>query len=120
MDNLDIALVGMGNLAIRSDRLADGNFFTEEQFEAVRKAGAVGEINLRFIDANGKPVATAVDDLVIGVTLDQLKKADRRSGVAGGASKHEAALAAVRGGWINVLVTDEETAEYMLEHGLNS
>jgi len=117
MNNLDIALVGMGNLAIRSDRLADGNFFTEEQFEAVRKAGAVGEINLRFIDAAGNPVATDVDELVIGVTLDQLKKADRRIGVSGGASKHEAALAAVRGGWINVLVTDEETAEYMLEHG---
>ncbi len=117
MDNLDIALVGLGNCEIRSERVADGNFFSPEQFEQVRKAGAVGEINLRFIDENGEPVDTDLDELVVGVTLDQLKKANRRIGVSGGASKHAAALAAVRGGWINVLVTDEETAEYMLEQG---
>jgi DNA-binding transcriptional regulator LsrR (DeoR family) len=32
-------------------------------------------------------------------------------------AKRDAALAAVRGGWINVLITDEETAEYLLEQG---
>jgi DNA-binding transcriptional regulator LsrR (DeoR family) len=54
---------------------------------------------------------------VIGVTLEQIKQADRRIGVSGGVAKRDAALAAVRGGWINVLITDEETAEYLLEQG---
>ncbi len=114
MDELDIALVGIGNLSFRSERVAEGNFFTQSQFDMVKGKGAVGEVDLRFVDENGKPVASKLDDLVIGVTLEQLKKAERRIGVAGGESKHLPALAAIRGGWVNVLVTDVETAEFLL------
>jgi DNA-binding transcriptional regulator LsrR (DeoR family) len=117
LNHLDIALVGLGNCEIRSEVMAEGNFFTEAQFDMIRGLGAVGEINLRFIDKNGTPVESELNDLVIGVTLDQIKKADRRIGVSGGEAKRDAALAAVRGGWINVLITDEETAEYLLEQG---
>jgi len=114
MNNLDIALIGIGNCAFRSERVADGNFFSQEQFDDVVSRGAVGEVDLRFIDANGQPVASALDDLVIGVTLEQIKKAERRIGVSGGADKHIATLAAVRGGLVNVLVIDEETAQFLL------
>ncbi len=114
LNRIDIALVGIGNCAFRSGRVAEGNFFTQEQFDLAIKKGAVGEVNLRFIDANGKPVDSELDDLVVGITLDQLSKAERRIGVCGGAEKHEPTLAAIRGGWINVLVTDEETAEFLL------
>ena len=117
LNHLDIALVGLGNCEIRSEGMAEGNFFTEEQFAMIRERGAVGEINLRFIDKDGVPVASELDDLVIGVTLDQIKRSDRRIGVSGGEAKRDAALAAVRGGWINVFITDEETAEYLLEKG---
>ena len=117
MNNLDIALVGLGSCEIRSEVMAGGNFFTTEQFDMIRGLGAVGEINLRFIDKNGTPVVSELDDLVIGVTLEQIKKADRRIGVSGDEAKRDAALAAVRGGWINVLITDEETADYLLTHG---
>jgi DNA-binding transcriptional regulator LsrR (DeoR family) len=32
---------------------------------------------------------------------------------AGGAHKHAAVRGALRGGWVNVLVTDRATAEYL-------
>jgi DNA-binding transcriptional regulator LsrR (DeoR family) len=114
MDDLDIALVGIGNLAFRSERVADGNFFTQSQFDMIKGKGAIGEVDLRFIDENGKPVESKLDELVIGVTLEQLKKAERRIGVSGGESKQIPTLAAIRGGWVNVLVTDVETAEFLL------
>jgi len=117
MDALDIALVGLGNCTIVAPLVGGDNFFTEKQFEQARALGAVGEINLRFMDINGTPISSDLDDLVVGITLEQLGRAERRIGVAGGKSKHEAILAAVRGGWINVLVTDEDTANYLLEHG---
>ena len=117
MEELDIALVGIGNCTVVAPLVGGDNFFTEEQFALARSLGAVGEINLRFMDANGKPIQSELDELVIGVTLEQLRKAPRRIGVSGGSSKHEAVLAAVRGGWINVLITDEETAQFLLEQG---
>lgn len=117
MDNLDIALVGVGTCSFRSGRISLGNFFTQDQFDLAESKGAVGEINLRFIDANGKPIESELNDLVIGITLEQLSKVERRIAVASGADKHEVTLAAIKGGWINVLITDEETAEYLISQG---
>jgi len=74
----------------------------------------VGQVNLRFIDTDGKPVTTKPDDRVIGISLKQLKQADTRIGVAGGPSKYDAIRAALRGGWINTLATDVETAKWLL------
>jgi len=117
LDELDIALVGIGNGTVVAPLVAGDNFFSEEEFERARALGAVGEINLRFMDENGAPIASELDEHVTGITLDQLRKADQRIAVSGGASKHRALLAAVRGGWINVLVTDEESAEYLIANG---
>lgn len=114
MNRLDIALVGIGNCAFRSGRVSEGNFFSQEQFDLAKSKGAVGEVNLRFIDAKGKPIDSELDDLVIGVTLEQLSKAERRIGVSGGVDKQIPTLAAIRGKWVNVLVVDLETAEYLL------
>ena len=59
---------------------------------------------------------TNFDDVVVGVTLDQLRRADRRLGVAGGRSKYRAIRAALVGGWLNVLVTDSTTAQWLLKN----
>jgi DNA-binding transcriptional regulator LsrR (DeoR family) len=120
LDDLDIALVGIGNAKVVAPLVAGDNFFSEEEFAEARAQGAVGEINLRFMDENGAALANDLDPQIIGVTLEQLKRADQRIAVSGGKSKHRALLAAVRGGWINVLVTDEESAQYLLQHGPSS
>ena len=111
LDELDVALVGIGTCNIDPPLEPGGNFFTVEQFELARSLGAVGQINLRFLDAQGTPILSELDDLVIGVTLTQLPKTGGRFAVAGGATKYEAVRAALRGGWIDTLVTDMETAE---------
>ena len=114
LDELDIALVGIGTCNIDAPLEPGGNFFTVEQFEMAKSLGAVGQINLRFIDAAGIPIESELDSLVIGVTLAQLPVAGGRFAVAGGRSKYEAVRAALRGHWIDTLVTDMETAERLL------
>lgn len=113
-NRIDLALVGIGDCEIVAPLIAGDNFFSTAQFDRAKALGAVGQVNLRFIDAEGKAVVSELDDLVIGVTLDQLKAAKRRVGVAGGAAKYEAVRAAVRGKWITTLVTDVTTAERLL------
>jgi DNA-binding transcriptional regulator LsrR (DeoR family) len=81
--------------------------------KAAKKAGAVGEICLRYVDAAGTPVHTELDDLTIGVTLEQLRRAKRRWAVVGGAGKREAIRAVLAGNWIDVLVTDRATAHHL-------
>jgi DNA-binding transcriptional regulator LsrR (DeoR family) len=114
LDALDLALLGLGPCDVVPPLRAGVNFFTEEQLRDVVAAGAVGQICLRFLDARGVPVESPLDDLVTGVTTDQLRSAKRRWAVAGGASKHPAIRAALLGGWVDTIVTDAATARWLL------
>jgi DNA-binding transcriptional regulator LsrR (DeoR family) len=56
-----------------------------------------------------------LDDLVVGVTLDQIRAARTRWAAAGGKDKYAILRAALAGGWIDHLVTDTATAAHLLE-----
>jgi DNA-binding transcriptional regulator LsrR (DeoR family) len=112
--DVTLALVGIGALEPSSLLQSSGNIFSEPELEALGAQGAVGDICLRFFDAGGARVESDVDRRVIGVSLEQLREADRSVGIAGGPRKYEAIRGALRGGWINVLITDSTTAEHLL------
>jgi DNA-binding transcriptional regulator LsrR (DeoR family) len=114
LDRLDIALIGIGPADFHGPLEAGDNFFTAKQLADVRAAGAIGQLHQRFIDVMGQPVATELDDLVVGISLPQLRNARRKIAVAGGTTKHQAIAAALRGRWIDVLVTDVNTANFLM------
>ncbi len=113
-DHLDVALVGIGGQEPSGLLASSGNVFSATELETVREAGGVGDIGLRFMCADGRRVRTPLDDRVIGITLEQLRRVPRAIAVAGGPSKTQAAHAAIVGGWINCLITDVHTAERLL------
>lgn len=113
---LTTALVGIGSLHPSELLQSSGNAVSPELQEQLRKRGAVGDVCLRFFDAHGDLVESELEDRVIGISAHQLRNTPRRVGVAGGIRKHEAILAAIRGGWVNVLIADEDTATYLLSN----
>lgn len=110
LDDVDLAFVGVGPVDVHSMLTPEDNYFSEDQLALARSAGAVGQLDQRMLDAAGDPVVTPLDDLVVGVGLEQLRRARRRVVVAGGLSKAAAIETALRGGWVDVLVIDRETA----------
>lgn len=110
-----LCLVGIGSVE-PSDLLASsGNVFSQEELEQLCQIGAVGDICMRFFDADGNPVKNATSERVIGMDLVQLHRVKRCVGVAGGERKIAAIRGAIRGGYINVLITDINTAIALLE-----
>ena len=85
-----------------------------EEAEELLRAGAVGDICGRHFDVNGEMANFPLNERVVGIDPLQLQKIPCRIGVAAGAWKAEAILGAMRGTWINVLVTDEEAALRLL------
>ena len=55
------------------------------------------------------------NDRVASITPDSLRQIEKRVGVANGSSKARAALGAVRSGCVNVLITDVDCAQRMME-----
>lgn len=108
---VSLALVGIGALEPSQLLSASGNAFTADEQHELQELGAVGDICVRFFDADGVPVASPLDDRVIGMDLDQLKQPRRTVGLAGGPRKSAAIQGALRGRFINVLITDRFTAE---------
>lgn len=110
----DVAVVGIGRPAPGSILMQSG-IITNKELEQLQQRGAVGDIILRFFDADGQPVKHKINSRIIGLDLDQLKQIPRVIGVAGGADKLEVIRAALRGKLIDVLVTDDETTVRLLE-----
>lgn len=115
LDQVDIAFVGVGPADFHGPLEEGDNFFTAQQLAEVRDAGAVGQLHQRFIDAEGNAVPTALDELVVGITLEQLRRVKRKIVVAGGVAKHTSLAAALAGKWIDVLVTDVNSANALLK-----
>ncbi|WP_330220135.1 sugar-binding domain-containing protein, partial [Rathayibacter tanaceti] len=82
--------------------------------EQARAAGAAGHALGQFFDRAGRPVASALDELRVGLALDELRAIPLRILVAHGSTKAEAIAAAATGGIASALVTDEATAEELL------
>jgi DNA-binding transcriptional regulator LsrR (DeoR family) len=113
--SVSFALVGIGTVEPSRMLAASGNVFAPEELKLLSKKGAVGDICLRFFDVDGVPVISPLNDRVIGMELDDLKRAARVVAVAGGRRKVPAIRGALAGRWVNVLITDRGTAEQLLE-----
>lgn len=112
--SITLALVGVGAVAPDHRTSSSAVVFSNAELTRALDRGAVGDLCLRFYDVNGKPVQTALDNAVIGITLEQLRKVTRCIAVAGGPEKIAAIQGALRGGWINGLITDRWTAESLV------
>ena len=95
--------------------MRDGSIISQAELDGLLEKGAVGDIALRYFDAEGRGVESEINDRIIGITLEQLKRGPKVVAVSGGPHKVPAIGAALRGGLIDVLVTDSVTAEKLLE-----
>jgi DNA-binding transcriptional regulator LsrR (DeoR family) len=118
-DDLDIAFVGIGAPTISSVTMRDGSIISRAELDGLLRKGAVGDIALRYYDANGECIESDTNERIIGMTLEQIRRVPRIVGVSGGPDKPTAIRAALQGGLINVLITDSVTAETLLDdaHG---
>jgi DNA-binding transcriptional regulator LsrR (DeoR family) len=109
----DVAIVGIGTLNKDRGPLLEGLLGAKE-VAAVNAAGGVGHICGEHYDLRGKRLDIDINDRVVGIGLGALRRIPRVVAVAGGAMKAPAIIGAVRGGYFDTLVTDEQAARAIL------
>jgi DNA-binding transcriptional regulator LsrR (DeoR family) len=109
----DVTFVGIGDLGPNAPLFTDG-FISEAELKALQKAGAVGEIVGWAFDSEGRLLDGLTNDRVASA---QLPSRERSLVIAAamGAIKLPSIRAALARRLVNGLVTDEATAEALLE-----
>ncbi|MFC8680835.1 sugar-binding transcriptional regulator [Microbacterium ureisolvens] len=93
----------------------DSGYLAPSDIDRLVAAGAVGDVVGRYIDAAGRVVDDALDARTVGLSLDDLRRADLAIAAVAGEPKRAIAAAIVAAGLCTVLVTDESTARHLLE-----
>ena len=115
----DVALVGIGVFEPGSTLLA-GSTLTQGEVSDLKAHGVAGDIALQFFDGHGNKVDHPINNRIVGTDIEKIKAIPRVIGVAGGPEKLPAIQAALHGGLINVLVTDDQTAARLLDQAILS
>mgnify|MGYP001555035702 CR=1 FL=1 len=110
---VDMALIGAGDLTAKSTNVVLGAL-TEQEWRSLVEAGAVGEVFGYFIDKAGQPVDHPINRRFMGPALDKLRSIPLTVVASGGRRKVGMLAAVLTGGYADVLVTDEVTAESVL------
>jgi deoxyribonucleoside regulator len=110
---LDIVIASVGNVS-DDTHLARAQMASSKDMARARDAGAVGILCCRFIDRAGNVLRVAPDDRLITTELENIRRAERRLLVAGGADRKDAVLASIKGGYVSHLCVDQELAEALL------
>jgi DNA-binding transcriptional regulator LsrR (DeoR family) len=106
-----IALFGIGSNLPQISSLVRTGALTEEESLALVREGAVGTVCGLHVDAEGGVFPGSLNQRLVGISYDALRRIPVRIGLAAGAEKAVAVQAALRGGFVTALVVDEEIAE---------
>lgn len=111
---LDIAIVGIGYPNEDSSIMATG-YLKDNEVESLIERKVAGEICMQFYDITGDTAPYYDDNNVIGIELKKLRKVPCSIGIAGGIEKLPAIQGAIRGQYINILITDYQCAKALVE-----
>lgn len=110
------AIFGLGILTPESVLVGSG-YLTEQDVADLQAVGAVGDIVGRFLRPDGQVASRELDDRTVGLPLSDLAAKSISMGLAAGAGRGPITLAALRGRYVNVLVADANTAQWVVDHG---
>lgn len=108
-----VAFVGISALGDDAPLVLDG-FASAAEIEAVQQLGAVGEITGWPFDSDGRQLHGEFRDRVASAPIPP-RESTLVIGVAAGRHKRAAIAAALRGRLVNGLITDFDTAEFLLK-----
>lgn len=110
----NIALFTVGDSGENST-LINAGYFTDEDLHVLHKKEAVGDICSRFFDVDGVICNQELDSRTIGIDLREFRNKEHSILVAGGLHKVDGMIGALNGNYSDVLITDQLTAESLLE-----
>lgn len=108
-EKLTVAIVGIG-APFNSSNMVWSGFLGDKEQEELKKHNAIGDVCSRFYTSEGEVINSFLSERTIAIQLEKLRKLRYSVGIAYSKEKVQSIIGAMKGKFINTLVTDEETA----------
>lgn len=112
----DAVILGIGSHEAATLGLIWTGYLDYADVGYLRDQGAVGYMCAQHYDADGKVLDIELNRRVISIGLEALREVETVIAIAGSAEKATAISGALRGGYLDVLVTDDYAARAVLEN----
>ncbi len=109
-----MTVVGIGGMDENATIIRNG-IFSKQDLLYLTMQGAVGDVLCHFLDINGNQIESNIEDRLISTSLQTLAEQDNVIGVAAGQQKVDAIIGALNGHFLDILITESETAEAIIE-----
>jgi deoxyribonucleoside regulator len=110
----NIALLGIGSPLPQVASSIWNGYLNERELSWLKDQGAVGHMCGQFFDIQGQLLDIDINQCAISIGIKALANIEVVVAVAGGEAKAEAILGALRGQYLNILVTDDAAASRVL------
>lgn len=111
---VDYILTGIADVSVGRPVNTWAGYLTENKKRELVKKGAVGYLCGYFLDKDGNKLPDAINNKIIGISFEDLKRTPHVIAAAGGVDKTHAIYAALKGKLIHCLITDSRIAEKLL------
>jgi len=112
-ENCDYAIFGIGTT--ETGTLHSLDLIKPEELLKIKQSVGIGDILGHCFDINGNFINTSLEERLLSVPIEILKKIKERIVIAGGEDKYLAIKGALNSGIVTTLVTDENAAKKILE-----
>jgi DNA-binding transcriptional regulator LsrR (DeoR family) len=110
-----LAINGIGTVQDEASSFLRAGLLSRTDLSNLRQQGVIGEICGHFYDIEGRWERFDINERIIGLELDDLRRIPQSIAVARGPLKAVAILGALRGQFMRVLATDDITARAVLQ-----
>jgi len=111
----DLAILGVGSVKPDYCSLYQGDHISRQDLKEITTEKAVGDVSGHYFNIQGQAADVDFHKRLMGISLKDLQKVPVRFATAGSPEKAEAILGALRGKYINYLITDSFTADRILK-----
>lgn len=115
--NADAVILGIGAHEADASGLIWTGYLNKKEIAYLHSRGAVGHTCAQHYDANGEVLDVDLNQRVISIGIEALHDIETVIAVAGSVQKAAAITGALRGRYVDVLITDEQAARQVLRLG---
>ena len=118
INDCDLILTGIGAIDSESLQTLWDSYVEKDMKNQIISNGGIGFLLAHFFNRNGEFLDINVNECVIGIKTENIRT-KRIFAIASGKKKAKAIYAALKGGLINTIVSDEDTLELVMKMAKN-